>query len=74
MTLPHERKNAIRRARLFLLDICKPNHKISKKDLRREVYSLLKHYPGEFELEQINRCKKCREIIGGECSDIRGEK
>jgi hypothetical protein len=64
MTIPTERTNAIIRAREFLRKLCRPGVKFTKYDLRHEIYYLLKHYPTEYDLERITKCKKCSEILG----------
>jgi len=67
MTLPNERTNAIKRVRTFLrrmLSGYQPDGiKKIPKDVRRECFSLLRHYPGEYDLEQIAKCPRCSKIL-----------
>ena len=64
MTLPRERTNSIINVRNFLLKLCEPKVKLTKKELRHEVRYLLKHYPSEFDLDRISECDKCSDILG----------
>lgn len=62
MTLPMERTNAIRRVREFLLYLCQPCIRLTKKKLRHEIRYLLKHYPHDIDIEKA--AKKCPEVFG----------
>ena len=57
MTLPFEEQSAINRTRKFLYNLATTSKKdIVKtpiKDLRREVWSLLHHYPAEYRVDQL---------------------
>jgi hypothetical protein len=54
MTLPDERYRAIKHTERFLLDLCNP--RITKripKEIRDRARSLLRHYPGGYNLDVI---------------------
>ena len=49
MTMPNERRNAVNRTRIFLLDLMDPKKTPRvPKNIRQEAYRCLKHYPGEY--------------------------
>lgn len=54
MTLPFERTNAVVYTKEFLQDLLDPKKtpRVPKK-IRRRAHSLLKHYPGKFDLSQL---------------------
>jgi len=54
VTLPDERYRAIKQSRVFLQELCdrKQTPRIPG-DVRRYAQSLLRHFPSDFELEQI---------------------
>ena len=56
MTTKDERYNAIIRTREFLRDLLDPK-KTPKvpKDIRRQAYSALRHYPHEYEMQMAHR-------------------
>lgn len=65
MTLPFERKNSIKAAREFLLKLIDPSKsKRIPREIRREAGSILRHYPWDLYLDQIDDCETCRKIIG----------
>lgn len=67
MTIPNERTNALRMARDFLRRLLSPYNggiKRVPKEVRQEARSVLKHYPADYEIEQITECKKCSKILG----------
>ena len=67
MTLKDERTNAVNRAREFMRKLLSPYNggfKGTKKEVRLEARSVLKHYPAEYEIEQITKYKKCGNILG----------
>ena len=64
MTLPYERVNAVTRTRDFLLELCEPGKQFTKKELRQRIRGLLRHYPNEFDIDQISECKNCSNILG----------
>jgi hypothetical protein len=63
MTMPRERSNAIEKAREFLRSLLDPKltPRIPKK-IRKEAYWCLRHFPHDYEMEQV--IKKCPEIFG----------
>jgi hypothetical protein len=56
MTLPDERYRAVRYAEQFLKDLCDPvkTPRVSK-DIRRRASGILRHYPGSYDLQQLER-------------------
>jgi len=63
MTLPFERKNSILMARTFLLSLCDSSQTPRvPKYIRDQARSVLKHYPGEYQMEEAS--KKVPEIFG----------
>lgn len=54
MTLPDERYRAVRWAERFLRDIAHDTKKYPRipKTVRREAYSILRHYPLEYEMKR----------------------
>ena len=61
MTLPDERYRALVQMRQRLYDIALSTGRVSKRELRREVASLLRHYPAESEFERM--AKKCPDLL-----------
>ena len=56
MTLPIERKWAIDNTRLFLRDLMDPKKTPRVPSaIRKEAYRCLKHYPGEYHMEEAQR-------------------
>ena len=54
MTLPYERYRAIKYTEKFLLELCDPKKTPRvPKDIRQRAYSLLRHYPGGYNLDVI---------------------
>lgn len=53
MTLPDERLRALIQVRGRLLEMCWTKGPVSKRELRRLVSALLRHYPSEHELKCI---------------------
>lgn len=54
MTLPNERYRSIIQARDFLRDLLDPKKTPRvPKEIRRQAYWALRHYPSEFEMERI---------------------
>ena len=51
MTLPYERVNAVNHTRAYLRKLLATPGRISKRELRREVGWLLKHYPTSLDME-----------------------
>ena len=53
MTMPNERRNAVDRTRIFLLDLMdsKKTPRVPK-EIRKRAYSCLKHYPGDYYMEK----------------------
>ena len=60
MTLPYERRWAILNTKQFLLDIL--SNPDSSEAQRDEAYRCLKHYPGEYHMEEAR--KAAPEIFG----------
>ena len=53
MTLPDERYRAVVQTRRFLLDLCSPQHTPRVPKLIRDTArSMLRHYPGEYEMRR----------------------
>lgn len=53
MTLPIERRWAVNNTRQFLVDLMDPNKTPKMPDtVRKEAYHCLKHYPGEYHMEE----------------------
>ena len=50
MTLKVERISAQKRVYDYLRDLCRPGKLPTKKQLRHEIYYLLKHYSGPYDL------------------------
>ena len=61
MTIPSERYRALVQMRGRLYAIALSTGRVSKRELRREVASLLKHYPAKYELERM--AKKCPDLL-----------
>lgn len=58
MTLPDERYNALKKAKVLLETICH-NEDLSPDYLKQAAFSVLRHYPSNFELECIaDSCPK----------------
>ena len=56
MTMPNERKWAIDNTRLFLIDLMNPKKTPRVPSaIRKEAYRCLKHYPGEYYMEEAQR-------------------
>jgi len=65
MTLPYERKGSINRTRQFLIDLCNPKETPRvPKDIRDRARGLLKHYPGEYYMDEVS--KEAPRIFGDE--------
>ena len=53
MTMPNERRNAVNYTRQFLVDLMDPKKTPRvPKEIRKRAYSCLKHYPGEYYMEE----------------------
>jgi hypothetical protein len=62
MTLPYERYNAIKYTEDFLLSLCDPKKTPRVPgNIRRRARSLLRHYPGGYNLDLI--ATKCPEVL-----------
>ena len=62
MTLPYERYNAIKYTEDFLLSLCDPKKTPRvPRAIRQRAYSLLRHYPGGYNLDVI--ATKCPEVL-----------
>ena len=54
MTVPDERRNAVTSARMFLLDLLDP--KVTPRvpsSVRRRAARILKHYPSDFDMQDV---------------------
>ena len=65
MTLPFERTNAVNNAREFLWRLLDPKEtpRVPRR-IRQMARSVLKHFPRNFDVKAVNKCKRCREIFG----------
>ena len=55
MTLPDERYRAIRQTRQFLIDLQdRTIYSRVPRAVRAEAYRLLRHYPGDYDLERLS--------------------
>jgi hypothetical protein len=45
MSLKPEKINALKMAKEFLYELCEPNKRFTKKELRGRIRSILKHWP-----------------------------
>lgn len=63
MTVPRERLNALYKAKEFMLSLLDPKQtpKVPKK-IRKEAYWVLRHFPADYELEQVK--KKLPKLFG----------
>ena len=62
MTLPYERYNSIKWTEQFLLELCDPKKTPRvPRAVRQRAYSLLRHYPGGYNLDVI--ATKCPEVL-----------
>ena len=62
MTLPDERYRAIRQTRQFLLDLRDPSvFPRVPRAVRTEAHRLLRHYPGDYDLERL--AEKAPDVI-----------
>ena len=53
MTVPNERRNAVNYTRQFLVDLMDPQKTPRVPSaVRKRAYSCLKHYPGEYYMEE----------------------
>jgi hypothetical protein len=57
MTLPSERTRAVLNAQNFLRDMLDPavTPRIPR-DIRKQAYNCLRHYPQPFEMETVAKC------------------
>ena len=55
MTLPDERYRSVQQTRKFLIRLAGGEYPRVPKAVREEAKSLLRHYPGPFELDMIER-------------------
>ena len=53
MTMPNERRWAVNNTRQFLVDLMDPKKTPRvPKEIRKEAYRCLKHYPGKYHMEE----------------------
>jgi len=53
MTMPNERRHAVNNTRQFLVDLMNPKKTPRVPSaIRKEAYRCLKHYPGEYHMEE----------------------
>ena len=62
MTMNYERRNAVNRTRQLLRDIMSNKYEENYHDLWYEARCCLKHYPGEYDMEQA--AEQVPEIFG----------
>lgn len=65
MTLPKERTNSLHNTREFLRKLLSPYNggfKRIPKEVRREAYYCLKHFPWDMHIEEV--AKKCPDVFG----------
>lgn len=64
MTMNYERRNAVNRTRELLVDLLGEKYPEVKRDseLWHEVWCCLKHYPGEYYMEQA--AQQAPEVFG----------
>lgn len=56
MTLPYERRQAVRRTEVFLLDLLDPKKTPRvPKHIRNEAHRCLRHYPSRYYMEEAAR-------------------
>lgn len=56
MTLPNERTRAVSNAKRFLRDLLDPKKTPRvPKDVRRQAYYVLKHFPANYELRELHQ-------------------
>ena len=69
MTMPYERRNAVNNTRIFLLDLlAMPDIPESVRD---QAYYCLKHYPGEYYMEEA---RKAAPEVFGNWEDIKNDR
>lgn len=62
MTLPDERYRAIRQTRQFLIDLQdRTVYPRVPRAVRAEAYCMLRHYPGDYDLERL--AEKAPDVI-----------
>ena len=62
MTLPDERYRAIQRTRHFLMSLMDPKETPRvPRSIRGQAYSLLRHYPSDWDLERL--AEKAPDVI-----------
>ena len=67
VTMPNERQYAIRNTRAFLVELLDPKKTPRiPKDIRLKAYYCLKHFPGEYHMEEA---RKQAPSIFGEWND-----
>ena len=69
MTLPDERYRALKWAESFLQDLLDPRKtpRVPKR-IRQQAYSVLRHYPGTYYLDEIAR--RAPDIIAPRMEDL----
>lgn len=72
MTMPNERRWAVDNTRQFLVDLMDPKKTPRvPSSVRKEAYRCLKHYPGEYYMEQV--ADQAPEIFGDWDAGIKDE-
>lgn len=61
MTLPNERTRALLNIRHFMRRLMDRSQKIKVSELRREAYYAIKHYPADYEIQQL--AEACPHIL-----------
>jgi hypothetical protein len=63
MTMPDERRNAVNRTRIFLMDLMDPKKTPRVPSaIRKEAGSCLRHYPGEYYM--LKASEQAPELFG----------
>jgi hypothetical protein len=63
MTMPDERRNAVNRTRIFLMDLMDPKKTPRVPSaIRKEAASCLRHYPGEYYMSKAS--EQAPELFG----------
>lgn len=70
ISLPDEKTRAIKKAKDFLQRLLSPYGEKGIKKIptavRKEAYWVLRHFPGDYEIDHIAECRRCSKILGPE--------
>lgn len=69
MTMPDERTRALYMTKRFLRRLlieqrAVPRTKAVWDSIRREASSCWRHYPFDFDIERVTKCKSCSKVFG----------